>query len=213
MIGKFIVFEGINGCGKGTQLFTFAKKLYELDKSQTVFITREPNEFDENGQSARKILHSDGNPYMNAKEAVKYFARNRKTHNAIFTPLLENNINVISDRYYNSNFAFQHAQGISYEKIAIQNREARIPDLTLILDVPVAVAFERLSRRDGNDRRKFDRDFEFVQKARANYLEQPQILEELMQDTSIMIIDGTNFPEKVAENIWQAYTDKFKPFH
>jgi len=209
--GKLIVLEGINGCGKGTQLFKLVNGIYELDKSQTVFVTREPNEFDENGKNARKILKADGNPYTNATEAVRYFALNRETHNAIFTPLLENGITVVSDRYYNSNFAFQHAQGVPYVEIAAQNAGARIPDLTLILDVPVDVAFERLSKRDGANRRKFDRDFDFMQKVRANYLEQSQILPTLMGDTSTVIIDGTQPVEKVAEDIWAAY--KIINFH
>jgi dTMP kinase len=209
--GKLIVLEGINGCGKGTQLFRLVNGIYELDKSQTVFVTREPNEFDENGQNARRILKSDGSPYTNAEEAVKYFALNRETHNAIFLPLLKRGVQVVSDRYYNSNFGFQHAQGIPYETIATQNKKARVPDLTIILNVPVEVAFERLSRRDGNDRRKFDSNFDFMQKVRANYLEQPQILPTLMNDHSIKVIDGTQTPEKVAEQIWNAYLGTFHP--
>lgn len=209
--GKLIVLEGLNGCGKGTQLFKLAKEIYELDKSQTVFVTREPNEFDENGQNARRILKSDGDPYTNATEAVRYFAENRKTHNTIFTPLLEIGVTVISDRYYHSNLAFQHAQGVPYEEIAKQNRYAKSPDLTLILDVPVDVAFERLARRDGENRRKFDSNAEFMEKVRANYNELPIIAEQYLQDYNTQVIDGTQSPEKVTKDIWNAYLAKFHP--
>jgi len=207
--GKLIVLEGINGCGKGTQLFKLVKGIYELDKAQTVFVTREPNEFDENGQNARRILKSDGDPYTNAAEAVKYFAKNRETHNAIFAPLLERGITVVSDRYYHSNLAFQHAQGVSYEEIAKQNKHAKIPDLTIILDVPVEVAFERLSKRDGENRRKFDSNLEFMKKVRENYLELPKITNQYLNDLNTQIIDSTQSPEKVAKDIWNVYLEKF----
>jgi dTMP kinase len=211
--GKLIVLEGINGCGKGTQLFKLINGIYELDKSQTVFVTREPNEFDENGKNARRILKADGDPYTNATEAVKYFAMNREAHNAIFGPLIERGVTVVSDRYYHSNFAFQHAQGVPYEEIAEQNYKARIPDLTIILDVPVEVAFERLAKRDGQNRRKFDSNLEFMQKARTNYLELPQIVDSYLNDFHTQVVDGTQSVEKVAQDIWQAYTTKFGPFH
>jgi dTMP kinase len=209
--GKLIVLEGLNGCGKGTQLFKLVTGIYELDKSQTVFVTREPNEFDENGQNARRILKSDGDPYTNAAEAVKYFAKNRETHNTIFTPLLERGITVVSDRYYHSNLAFQHAQEVPYEEIAQQNKHAKIPDLTIILDVPVEVAFERLSRRDGENRRKFDSNREFMEKVRSNYLELPKIATQYLGDYNTQVIDGTQPVEKVAEDIWNTYLGKFHP--
>jgi len=204
--GKFIVLEGINGCGKGIQLPYLVDLIYGVDKSSTVFVTREPNDFDENGRKAREMLKSDGDPYENAVEAVEYFAKNREAHNQIFDPMLEKGINVVSDRYWHSNYAFQGAQGVSQHDIGHANFYSRIPDLTLILDVPVEVAFERLNHRDGKTRRKFDSDKKFLKKVRQNYLKLP----ELLTPDRIMIINGNQTIDAVKNDIKSAYDSIFK---
>ena len=208
--GKFIVLEGINGCGKGTQLPRLVDLIYGTDKSSTVFVTREPNSFDENGRKAREILKSDNNPYENAKEAVKYFAKNRGAHNMVFSTMLCNEIDVVSDRYWHSNFAFQGAQGIDYKEIAFANGCCSIPDLTMILDVSVEVAFDRLNYRDGIIRRKFDSDKNFLNKVRENYLELPEVLSKLMHEENILIINGDQSPEAVWKDVKEAYESTFK---
>ena len=167
--GKFIVIEGINGCGKGTQISYLTEMIYDLSRANTIFRTREPNEFDENGKLARQMLSSDGDPYQNGLNAVRYFAENRKSHNKLFVPMLNEGIHVISDRYWHSNFAFQGAQGIPLEEIAKANLDSRVPDITIILDLPAEIAIARLEKRDGETRRKFDSNKEFLEKARNYY--------------------------------------------
>lgn len=186
--GKFIVLEGINGCGKGTQMNYLQKFIYNIDKSKTVFLTREPNEFDENGKKARELLKSDSDPYINGIEAVKYFAKNRKTHNEIIIPLLEYGVNVISDRYWHSNFAFQGAQGISLEEIAKANQGNLVPDLTLIFDISPKTADKRLAIRDGINRRKFDSNLNFVENVSSLYNTLSFTLDRLINDKSIKYI-------------------------
>jgi|APSaa5957512622_1039677.scaffolds.fasta_scaffold02595_12 dTMP kinase len=203
--GKLIVFEGLNGCGKGTHLSKLTDFVYGLDKANTIFRTREPNIFDGNGQKARDLLKSVGDPYSNNVAAVGYFAENRKVHNEIFVPMLEKGIDVFSDRYWYSNFAFQGAQGISYEDIAMANKGSRVPDLTILIDVPVDVVFGRLEKRDGLSRRKFDSDKEFVNKVRDSYLEFSEVLPGLMGDESIVVVDGDQSVEAVFEEIKGAY--------
>ncbi|MBU2577060.1 MAG: dTMP kinase [Nanoarchaeota archaeon] len=204
--GKFIVLEGINGCGKGTQLPYLVDLIIGADKSSTVFVTREPNDFDENGRKAREMLKSDGDPYENAVEAVGHFAKNRDSHNRIFVPMLEQGINVISDRYWHSNFAFQGAQGVSYHDIKFANYYYNVPDLTMILDVPVEIAFDRLDHRDGRTRRKFDSDKKFLDKVRQNYLNLPGVL----NSENIVIINGNQDIEAVKKDIKLVYDSTFK---
>ncbi len=201
--GKFIVFEGINGCGKGTQLELITKFLYDLDpkrKHTHIVRTREPNELDENGLNARKVLAENKDPYDKAKECVGYFAKNRETHNAkLLIPMLQlNNFFVLSDRYWHSNFAFQHAQGASIEEIKEANANSLVPDLTIIYDLPVSVAFDRLAKRDGAERRKFDSNAEFMEKVRQNYLKLSEHL--IGFDNSIVVVDAN----KPIEDVYQA---------
>lgn len=187
--GKFIVLEGINGCGKGTQMNYLQEFIYNLDKSKLVFLTREPNELDENGRKARELLKSDGDPYINGIEAVKFFAKNRKNHNYLIAPLLEKGINVISDRYWHSNFAFQGAQRISLEEIAKENRGNLVPDLTIIFDISAEAANRRLVIRDKENRRKFDANLDFVKKVSSIYRSLGNALGELVGDYSIKYVD------------------------
>jgi len=198
--GKFIVFEGINGCGKGTQLELITKFLYDLDpkrKHTHVIRTREPNELDENGLNARKALKESKDPYEGARACVGYFAMNRVTHNNILIrPSLEiKNTFVLSDRYWHSNFAFQHAQGIPIEEIKEANKTSTVPDLTIIYDLPVSVANDRLARRDGSERRKFDSNSDFMEKVRENYR---RLSEHLVGfDNSIVVVDANRSIEEV----------------
>ncbi|MFH1238459.1 MAG: dTMP kinase [archaeon] len=208
--GKFIVFEGINGCGKGTQLDLMYSYIRNSGKAVPILTTGEPNDFDENGRKAREMLRSDGDPYSNNLSAVKYFARNRGAHNKIFVPMLEKGINVVSDRYWHSNFAFQSAQGVNSKDIAMANNGYRVPDLTIILDVPVEIAFDRLNLRDGKTRRKFDRDEKFLNKVCENYLGLPKILLKLMGEKNIVITNGARSIEAVFEDIKLAYDTLLK---
>jgi dTMP kinase len=209
-VGKFIVLEGINGCGKGTQLEFLAGDMHGADKDTEIFITREPNSFDENGRKAREMLKRDGDPYENAKEAVRYFAANRDAHNRIFVPMLKIGIDVICDRYWHSNFAFQGAQGVIDKDIAFANHHYRVPDLTLILDVPVEIAFERLAGRDGEKRRKFDSNKEFLGKVRDNYLKLPEISKQWLNEKNVYVINGNQDVEAVKKDIKSVYDSVFK---
>ncbi len=204
--GKLIVFEGINGCGKGTQLDLLHSYIRSSGKAIPIFTTGEPNYFDGNGRMAREMLDSEGNPYSNNLKAVEYFAENRRTHNNIFVPMLKKGIDVLSDRYWHSNFAFQNAQGISYADIAKANKGFRAPNLTFILDVPVNIAFERLRKRDGDNRRKFEGDFDFVNSVRNNYLELGSILPRLIKDKNIFVIDGNRSITDIFEKVKEIYS-------
>jgi len=124
--------------------------------------------------------------------------------------MLEKGVDVISDRYWHSNFAFQHVQGISYNNIANANEFSRVPDLTFIIDVPVDVAFERLHNRDGESRRKFDSSKDFLNNVRDNYLELYSVLPQLIEDKSIVVVNGYQSIEGVSEEIKNTYKLVFK---
>ncbi len=203
--GDFVVFEGINGCGKGTQLEKFTEYVYDLSKSNAIFRTREPNDFDDSGRKMREMMRSNEDPHSYNLTMLKHFTQNRKTHNRIFDSILNQGIHTFSDRYWHSNFAFQSVQGIPYADIAEMNKGFRVPDLTFLFDIPIDVAFDRLWGRDGESRRKFDSHEDFLGKVRNNYLELQSILPGLIGDESIVVVNGDQSVEDVFEEIKNVY--------
>jgi len=203
--GKFIVMEGIDGCGKTTQYNNLFAHLKEEMKYGAVFGTKEPNTFDNNGLRAIEMLKSDRDPYDKGFEAMKLFALNRKAHNQIFIPLLNRGVDVLSDRYWHSNFAYQHAQGIPHEEIVLFNSGSLVPDLTILIDLPVDESVKRRALRDGNNFSKYERNADFLHQVRLNYLNLQKILPE-----NIAIIDGTRSKKEVWDDVLNAYKSRFQ---
>jgi len=200
--GKFIVFEGIDGSGKDEQHERLSREIFRDHKANLVFSTREPNELDEYGIKTRYMLKGDENPLSNALRDARGYSINRSTHNSLFNPLLESGIHVISNRYWHSTFAYQHAQGLKYEYIAELNKGLTVPDITLFLDVDIDEAFRRISYDETRVKERFERE-DFLRKVRDNYLELPEILPELIGDNSIKVIDANGSRDEVWKNVCQ----------
>lgn len=167
--GKFIIFEGIDGSGKGKQLELAHSYLWNLSKEIDILTTREPTrDFAEirKKMASGKAVSDDRIWY------VQQFTADRVNHCANYiSPNLERGTHVLCDRYYHSTLVYQGVQGISFEEVLAMQRkhpEVLIPDLTLIYDCPVEVAFERIRKR-GGEKDVFE-DREFQERLRENYL-------------------------------------------
>jgi len=190
MDGRFIVFEGIDGCGKGTMLSLAAKWLFSLEYDN-VLLTREPT-FSGVGKQIRKILKSDQEPLTKAKLMLSLYVDDRREHlEKVIKPALRLNSIILCDRYKYSTMCYQHAQGIPMEKIIALHRNMLIPDVVLILDVDVDIALERI-----NAGRKLKEKFEkkaFLEEIRETYLRIPKLL----PDENIKIIDANGTVNEV----------------
>jgi len=190
--GLFIVFEGIDGCGKGTQLKLAHSYLWDYSKQIDVFTTREPTRnFPEirKKMASRKTVGDDRIWY------AQQFTADRINHcEKYIFPLLKKGTLVLCDRYYHSTLTYQNTQGIAFEELLEMQRQKGIliPDLTFIYDCPVEIAFER--RREEGATDVFEKDLEFQKKLRLNYLEIP----EKLRDEKIILIDSTSPIEKVS---------------
>jgi len=192
--GKFIVFEGIDGCGKGTMLSLTAKWLFSKE-FDNILLTREPT-YSGIGSRIRKILRSDRDPVDKAKLMLGLYIEDRKEHlEKVIKPALRINSIILCDRYKYSTMCYQHTQGIPMEKIIYLHKRMLVPDLVLVLDVDVDVAMARMSA-ERKSKEKFEQR-DFLMEIRQNYLQLPNLL----PNENIKIIDANASVEEVFEKI------------
>ena len=167
MIGKFIVFEGIDGSGKTTQIHQLAKWLNTQDvmpKQNKLVITREPGGT-KLGQSIRSLLldTTRGNSPDSITELLLYAADRAQHVNEIIRPSLNRGDWVVSDRFCGSTLAYQ-GYGRKLDIKLIKNLEniatqGISPDLTFLLDVPVEESIKRRKARKADRIEQEGKDF------------------------------------------------------
>lgn len=154
----FIVLEGIDGSGTTTQLGLLDRHLQ--GRGRPVHPTREPSGGPV-GRLLREILLGghrlpDGAPADGLAMALLFAADRRDHLSREIEPALAAGSDVVSDRYLLSSLAYQ-AQEAERDWVATLARDLRAPDLTLLLDLPVAVAAER-RRAAGRALERYDAD-------------------------------------------------------
>lgn len=184
--GKFIVFDGLDGCGKGTQIMRLAAYIFNKDKSNNVFVTREPYR-SKYYKEIRRILKESANPKENAETLAHLFVEDRKVHAALIERHLRDGDFVISDRYKYSTLAYQQTQGIPLNRLIKMHEGILVPDLVLFIDVPADVALERLAKDSGREYKEVFEQLDFQKELRGNFLELPKKLPE----ERIAVIDGS----------------------
>ena len=189
---KFITFEGIEGCGKSTQ----AKKLHDFFSGSV--LTREPGGTVA-GEKIREILINEKIAKLEAKtELFLNFAARLEHVEKLIKPALQQNKIVISDRFFDSTYAYQgNAFGLDV-KLIDEVRKMTLgdfaPDITFLIDVPVELAFVRIEGRAGNNRyEKFGQDFH--QKTRDGFLHLAK------NNSRIRVVDGTQTVEEIYNKI------------
>lgn len=152
--GKFITFEGCDGCGKSTQLKKLSDYLTE-NKIEYIF-TREPGGGNIS-EAIREILLNGKNTEMSDEcEALLYAAARAQHISEKIEPALAAGKLVVCDRYVDSSFAYQaYARGLGEEFVSKINAfaiEKYRPDLTVFIDLTPEEAFKRKHGADENDR-------------------------------------------------------------
>ncbi len=167
--GKLISFEGIDGAGKSTHI-PFVQRFCE-DLGQRVVLTREPGGTPL-GEQLRQILLQQ--EMTQETEALLMFAARRENIAQVITPALARGDWVITDRFLDSTIAYQGG-GRNMPQATIDALAQIVvgevqPDLTLLFDVPLEVAQQRLARARVSD--KFEREqADFFNAVRARYLQ------------------------------------------
>lgn len=166
--GLFITFEGIDGCGKTTQLENI-RKLLEENGIECV-TTREPGALKLGSQIREILLHYDGVVADNCEMFL--FLADRSQHVETFIkPMLEEGKVVLCDRHTDSTIAYQgYGRGGDVEKLTELNKIATnglVPDLTFLFDVSVETGHERA----GKDLDRLElAGKEFFERTRQGYL-------------------------------------------
>lgn len=189
---KFITFEGIDGAGKSTHIAWFAEILRQ--RGIKVLLTREPGGTPL-GESLREILLN--HPMHPETEAMLMFAARLEHVEQVIKPALAQGIWVISDRFSDASFAYQGGgRGVNMEKLAQLEHWVHAdlqPDLTLLFDLPVEVARQRLSNNLILDRFEQERS-NFFERVRQAYLTRYQ-----RNLQRFALIDATRTPDEVKE--------------
>lgn len=186
--GILIVFEGIDGSGKSTQVQILQKILTE--KKLDVVILSEPS-LSPWGQKIRKKASLPDS--LTPEEELELFVKDRKDNvQKNLMPALAKNKIVLLDRYYFSTMAYQGAKGIDVERIRRINEQFAIPpDMVFILDVEAEKGLTRIQ-----DRKNKDLLFE-----RRDFLVEVRKIFKSFQGENIFHIDSENTPDEISDHI------------
>jgi dTMP kinase len=175
--GRFVSFEGIEGCGKTTQIRLLSDFLTAESAPHT--ITREPGGTDV-GEGIRKILlHSDTIHLTAAAELLLFYASRSQNIAEKIVPALDSGQMVICDRFYHASMAYQgYGRGIPLDfisKITDLVCDGYRPELTILLDIDPVIGLERARARNhvraDNEGRFEAEDLDFYTRVRNGYLE------------------------------------------
>jgi len=147
--GKLITFEGIDGCGKSTQMRLLGQ--YLTERGVAVVSTREPGGT-ELGRKVRSALLDGGAGSVEPLAELLLYAADRAQHvRRVILPALEEGKVVLSDRFYDATTVYQgYARGFDLELVNQLNELATgglKPDLTLLFDLDVETGLKRTMRR------------------------------------------------------------------
>lgn len=159
--GKFIVIDGMDGSGKGTQLALLRGKLSHLD----VVYTREPGGFEvESAEFIRTLLLNPEKFNFKSNPLCDFFLffASRALHvEQLVEPMRTMGRHVISDRYDSSTLAFQlYGERQDFRRLFIEVRKSLpeyfLPDAYIILDLPPEVAYRRRAQDAAQSKTRFD---------------------------------------------------------
>lgn len=206
--GCFITFEGIDGCGKTTQLSLLADHLRGLGIQVTT--TREPGGTTIGGKIREILLHRD-NVHLSPSAELLLYVADRAQHVAeVIIPALLRGDVVLCDRFSDATFAYQGSgRNEPVETVRdIIGYAARgiTPDLTLLMDIDVATGQARAHRRalptETTDDR-FEREkVEFHERVRNAYLSIAR-----REPERVRIIDASPPPDVIARQVQAVVVD------
>ena len=208
MKGKFIVFEGIDGCGKTTQINEICNWLpYSnlISNHSSIIKTREPGG-SSIGAKIRELILSNNkdNVPTNLTELLLYAADRTEHVTKIISPALTNGDWVLSDRFASSTLAYQgYGRNIDKEiikKLEIIACQGQKPDITFLFDISIE---ESIARRKNQipDR---------IESEGVNFLKKVNIgFKKIAQENNWIVISASNNKKNITTTIKNTLIEKF----
>jgi len=197
ILTPFISFEGIDGCGKSTQIELLKAWLKECDIS--AIYTREPGGCT-TAEEIRQLVLSPKTDVGSEGELLLYLAARAEHVRQIIAPALKRGEWVISDRFADSTFAYQgYGRELNLEEMKMVNHVATKgvqPTITFLLDIDVTIRRERITTgRTELDRLEMSSQ-QFFERTRQGYLELAK-----HEPNRIVILDATASIESIHNQI------------
>lgn len=199
--GRFITFEGIDGAGKTTHIDALEKAWRQ--QGRDVVRTREPGGTPLAEKLRQLVLHDGMDPLT---EALLVFSARRDHIQQVIRPALARGAWVLCDRFTDATFAYQGA-GRGFEQAVLAQLETWVqeglqPELTLLFDLPPAIAAGRLQAARQPDR------FEALDEAFFTRVRNGYLARQAAQPERFAIIRADALPNEVAEQVRQAIAEK-----
>ena len=187
--GKLIVFEGIDGCGKSTQLELAGQALRARELE--VVETREPTD-GEFGRRIRAMVRSGKR--VSPETELEWFFEDRREHmREVVEPALAAGRVVLSDRSYVSTVAYQGARGLDPEQIlAASEAEFPRPDLVLVFEISAEEGMARIEARAGVVESVFE-ELAFQRRVAKGF--------EALEIAGLVRIEASRGREKIAQDV------------
>jgi len=205
--GKFITFEGSEGCGKSTQIRRFVAALE--DKGLEVLKTREPGGT-AIGEKIRHLLQFDNEvtDLASESELLLFAASRAQLVRSVIAPALEKGIWVVADRFLDSTTVYQGiGRGLDLSSVKAINSFAvgsTSPDLTILLDLDVEVGHARARAASGGKEDRMEaQPMDFFRLVRQGYLDLAK-----EEPNRIAVIDASLSIDEVTESIQKEFADR-----
>jgi dTMP kinase len=198
MKGAFITLEGVEGCGKTTQMAMLRERLEAAGRR--VLLTREPGGTPI-AEAVREILLDPANAGLSPVAELLLYEAARAQHVAErIKPALDEGVVVVCDRFADSTTAYQGAgRTLDMNTVLHLHRVATgtvWPDLTIVLDIPPEEGLKRAAAARSQDRIELE-PLEFHRRVREEFL---RIAES--EPERVKIVDASQPPETVAEKVF-----------
>jgi dTMP kinase len=207
--GILISFEGSEGCGKSTQIRRIADRLEDIDHRDVV-VTREPGGTIIGEDIRHLLMHADSSKSIFPETELLLFAASRaQLVREVIIPAVDDGKIVLCDRFLDSTTVYQGvARQIADDPVTMINQFAVgeiVPDLTVVLDIPPEVGFERIKHRvsDMPDRMEQE-NIEFYGKVREGYLALARSLPD-----RFFVVDGTGDADDIELDVWNEIHARF----